>query len=480
MPGLSNSETSNFAPTDLAVPANLAAPQSRAAAATHSAPLGLYVHIPFCQRKCPYCDFNTYAGLENYFDETVTALCAEMARYRELDHLRAALGGRRVTSVFIGGGTPTTLSATQLSRLFAAMTDAFSLAPDCEITCEANPGTVDRAKFQHLRSLGVNRLSLGVQSFQPDELTFLGRIHDVVDVTRGVDAARAAGFDNINLDFIFGLPNQRRAAWSSTLDQALALEPEHLSLYSLIVEPNTPLHQWVASGRVAAPDEDVAADLYECAMARLADAGYVHYEVSNWAKGDAYRRPATRPGDVTGAGMDDPRIDGESEACSSYVCRHNLLYWRNQEYMGIGPGAHSHLRTIFEGNLGEDASRESSNIDPLDAGEAPVTRRWSNRKPVPGYIRRMMAGESVVFEEEKLSGAVSRGETMMMGLRLVHEGVAFDRFQTQHGCDLRAVFSEEVAHLTAAGLLAATPSRLRVTSKGLLFANQVAEAFLAA
>ncbi len=399
-------------------------------------PLGLYLHIPFCERKCPYCDFNTYAGLHDWFGQTVDALVQELLGWAEAPQLV----GRPVTSIFIGGGTPTVLDAPELTRLIQTVQQRFSLTTDCEITCEANPGTVDRPKFQLLRELGVNRLSLGVQSFQPDELAFLGRIHDVEDVERAFVAARAAGFDNINLDFIFGLPHQPVANWTATLEQALALGPDHLSAYSLIVEPNTPLHHWVESGRVAAPDDDEAAELYTLTLARLQDAGYGHYEISNWAKwGDA----------MGGAAGDNP----------AYASRHNLLYWRNQEYVGVGPGAHSHLFVTDE------------------AGRL-VSRRWSNRKPVPGYVKRVLGGKPIVEMEEVLTPRVSMGESMMLGLRLVHEGVGFDQFKAQHGVDLRTVFAADLARLTELGLLEVNDARVRATARGLLLGNQVAAAFL--
>lgn len=401
--------------------------------------LGLYLHVPFCERKCPYCDFNTYAGMQNWFGQTTEALSAEIASWA------APLAGRPVTSVFIGGGTPTVLDAKELSQLFAALDKHFTLASDCEITCEANPGTVDRAKFQHLRALGVNRLSMGVQSFHPDELAFLGRIHSVEDVDLAYDAARAAGFDNINLDFIFGLPHQPVEQWVATLDRAIALGPEHLSLYSLIVEPNTPLNHWVETGKVDAPDDDLAAEHYEVAMARLEAAGYVHYEVSNWARNDG------RSGDELVA-----------DSNPTYASRHNLLYWHNGEYVGIGPGAHSHLR-----------------VDP-PTGEirSKISRRWSNRKPVPGYVKRMLSGQSVVDMEETLPPRVSMGETMMLGLRLVREGVSFDRFATLHDIDLRAVFADELSRLQNWGLIVLDDQRVRLTKRGLLVGNQVFAEFL--
>jgi oxygen-independent coproporphyrinogen-3 oxidase len=391
--------------------------------------LGLYIHIPFCERKCPYCDFNTYAGLESRFQDLVAALAGEMARWRE------PLRGRTVSTIFIGGGTPTVLEEAQLAQIFAAVDANFQLAADCEITCEANPGTVDQAKFATLRRLGVNRLSMGVQSFQPQELAFLGRIHDVADVHNAFAAARAAGFDNINLDFIFGLPHQAPDDWENTLDQALQLAPEHLSLYSLIVEPDTPLYRWVQRGQVEAPDDDLAADLYELAIARLADAGYLQYEVSNWARGDG--------------GSETP----------AYACRHNLIYWRNDDYLGVGPGAHSHLHT-----------------PPQQSGAS--ERRWGNRKPVPGYIKRIRAGEPVEEFDEEIEPRLAMGETMMLGLRLLHEGVPRSRFAARHGRAVDDVFAEELRQLAERNLLTWDEHRVRLTPEGLLLGNRVFGAFL--
>ncbi len=391
------------------------------------APLGLYLHIPFCEKKCSYCDFNTYAGLQEHFQAMVDALCREMNRWHD------PLAARPLRSIFIGGGTPTVLSAPQLTQLFAAVRANFQLAADCEITCEANPGTVDRGKFQLLHDLGINRLSLGVQSFQPSELAFLGRIHSVADVLTAFATARDAGFTNINLDFIFGLPNQTLATWSATLDQALSLQPEHLSLYSLIVEPNTPLHHWVATGSIAAPDEDLAAEQYELAMTTLAAAGYGHYEVSNWAR----LLPGEQPTSV-------PR----------QASQHNLLYWRNQEYIGIGPGAHSHLR------------------------QTGVEYRWGNRKPVPSYIKRTLADQSVEAFREEIDPALAMGETMMLGLRVLPEGVRFAEFQARHGQELRTVFADELNYLQAAQLLIVDQERVRLSQQGLLFGNQVFARFL--
>lgn len=394
--------------------------------------LGLYIHIPFCEKKCPYCDFNTYAGLQSLFQATVAALCIEMEQWR------ASLSARPISSIFLGGGTPTVLTDQQLGQLFETVHRCFTLTPDCEITCEANPGTVDRPKFKTLHELGVNRLSLGVQSFQPQELQFLGRIHDVDDVLHAFTAARSAGFTNINLDFIFGLPDQPVANWEVTLEQALALAPEHLSLYSLIVEPNTPLQHWVKTGKVKEPDEDCAADLYEFAMTRLPEAGYHQYEVSNWAK---------------------TSIQEEGNLMPALASRHNLLYWRNHEYLGIGPGAHSHLRM------------------PIATGER-IGKRWGNCKSVPSYVKRVNAGESVEEFAEEIDARMAMGETMMLGLRLLDEGVAFRRFEHLHGVPLQTVFAEELAKLYAKHLLESDEARVHLTRRGLMVGNQVFAEFL--
>lgn len=406
-------------------------------------PFGLYIHIPFCEKKCPYCDFNTYAKLDTLFDAYVDALCLEIRRWGD------RLQRRPLHTIFLGGGTPTVLAERALTQIFETIHRAFAVTPGCEITSEANPGTVDRRKFAVLHRLGVNRLSMGVQSFQPQELAFLGRIHNVEDVYRAVDAAREAGFTNINLDFIFGLPNQAPQDWADTLERAIALDLQHLSLYSLIVEPETPLFHWVQSGRVAAPDDDQAALLYEMAMERMASAGYVQYEVSNWAK-EGERREEEKKG------------RREEENAPALACQHNLIYWRNQEYVGVGPGAHSFL------------GAQGIGLDRADA----VGLRWSNRKPVPGYIKRMAAGEPVEEFREEIDPATSMGETMMLGLRLVEEGVPLARFHRRYGVDLRQIYAEQIGRFTALELMTVDDARVRLTRRGLMVGNQIFAEFL--
>ncbi|HQF71678.1 MAG TPA: radical SAM family heme chaperone HemW, partial [Promineifilum sp.] len=248
----------------------------------------LYLHIPFCQQRCSYCDFNTYTTLGGLQAAYVAALATEI---RQVGALAAAAGDPRpaVRTIFLGGGTPSLLSPEQLGDILAAARAAFAIQPDAEITMEANPGTVSAGTLAAYRALGVNRLSFGVQSALPGELALLGRAHDFATAVEAVGLARAAGFDNLNLDLIYGLPGQSVADWSQTLAAVLGLaaaEPAitHISLYCLTIEPGTPMQRWLSGGAVPTPDADVAADQYELAGRELAAAGFDHYEISNWAR----------------------------------------------------------------------------------------------------------------------------------------------------------------------------------------------------
>jgi putative oxygen-independent coproporphyrinogen III oxidase len=393
-------------------------------------PLALYLHIPFCAVRCAYCDFNTYAGLERLYEPYAAALIGEIRR------AGAERGRPPVRTIFVGGGTPTVLPSDLFASVLDACQEAFDVAPDAEITSEANPGTVDQAHFAALARMGVNRLSMGVQSFDDAELRWLGRMHSAAEAEVAFDAARTAGFANINLDFIFGLPDQDPAAWVRTLARAIDLAPEHLSLYSLTVEPGTPLFEQARRGAIAEPDDDLAADLYTLACDALAAGGYEQYEISNWGRDDG---PST--------------ID---HAVSSIVyrpssaCRHNLVYWRNEPYLGFGAGAHSF------------------------AGE----RRWWNVKPVPEYIRRIAAGQTPEREGEIIDRRLAMGETMMLGLRLVQEGVADTRFRARFGVGLDETFGAEIAGLIRRDLLERLPDRVRLTPAGRLLGNQVFAEFL--
>jgi len=386
-----------------------------------STSLALYVHIAFCQAKCPYCDFNSYAGLERLMAPYVDTLIAEMALWREPTR------DARVTSVFFGGGTPSFLPLADTERIVAAIRRSFRLAPAAEITVEANPGSSDSARLAGLRRIGFNRLSLGVQSFQNDELRLLGRIHSAAEAREAYRAARRSGFENVNLDLIYGLPAQPLAAWQRTLSEAIALRPEHLSLYALTLEEGTPLAADVAGGRLPAPDPDLAADMYLWAGEALAAAGYQQYEISNWAL----------PG---------------------YRCRHNLVYWRNQPYLGLGAGAHSCL----------DGYRFAAVRDPRayirDVAAA-------GARPLGGDLPSFLAGLPHLEDVVRVTDARAMAETAILGLRLV-EGLSLAAFRRRFGVGFLSVYGPAVAELANLGLLERANGRLRLTASGRLLSNE--------
>ncbi|CAA9567681.1 MAG: Hypothetical radical SAM family enzyme in heat shock gene cluster, similarity with CPO of BS HemN-type, partial [uncultured Thermomicrobiales bacterium] len=382
------------------------------------APFGIYLHVPFCVHKCRYCDFVTYAGREALIPAYVDALVGEI----ESAPRRWGATLPPASSVFWGGGTPSLLPPDAFARVHGAIERSFGWrgrGAGVEITVEANPETVDEAYWTGLRAGGVNRVSLGVQSFDPAGLRALDRAHDTAGAVRALGAARAAGIGNVSLDLIFGWAGQTGVAWEADLNRALALAPEHLSLYALTVEERTPLAADIARGRVPAPDDDRQADFYEAAVARLDAAGYEGYEISNWA-----RRPA--PGEPPGR----------------WRSRHNSLYWRNGEYLGFGVGAHSHFRG----------------------------RRFGNGNLVRKYIAQVATGEQALAFEETIDGTGAMGETMMLGLRLA-EGVSRDAFRARHGHALDTVYGTEVAELVALGALEDVGDAVRLTGRGRLVAN---------
>ena len=408
--------------------------------------VALYVHVPFCRARCAYCDFNTYAGLESLLPAYVAAAC------REIEVAGDRWGYLAVPTVYLGGGTPSILPIELLAELFQASRSAFYVPEDAEISLEANPGTVGREELHGLREVGINRLSLGVQSTHDDELHLLGRIHTWGQAVETVNVARASGFDNLNLDFIFGLPGQTLARWRETLKTALSLEPEHLSLYALSVEEGTPLARQIASGELPAPDEDLAADMYELAEEMLTGAGFFHYEISNWARrGDTGQLTTIEPRDWW------PESQTSSETVSPYVCRHNLTYWRNELWLGVGAGAHSWLNG----------------------------RRWANVRHPQEYIAALTQGDEPGSapacvppgEAETIDKQLEMGETMMMGLRLA-EGMDDARFRARFGVGLEAAFGKVLARLQDQGLLSWDGHTTRLTARGRLLGNQVFASFV--
>jgi putative oxygen-independent coproporphyrinogen III oxidase len=321
---------------------------------------GLYVHIPFCLTRCGYCDFNTYAGLDHLSGRYVEALMAEA------DLAAAEWSGAPFASLFMGGGTPTTLPAAGIRRLLERFRRAFGFEADAEVTSEANPDTVDQAYLAELREAGVNRLSIGLQSFDPSVLKALERIHSAESARSAFHAARRAGFESVNLDLIYGADGETLESWRRTVSEAIALEPEHLSCYALTIEPATSLGRKVAAGVVPAPDPDVQAEMYEAACSLLVDAGYEHYEISNWAK----------PG---------------------HRSVHNMGYWEGRPYLGLGAGAHSYRDGV----------------------------RWWNVRPPQQYLEEVEARRLPLGGSESLGERERSMERLLLGLR-VSDGVPMD------------------------------------------------------
>ena len=315
-------------------------------------PAGLYVHVPFCLTRCGYCDFNTYAGLGHLAKAYVGALV------REAELHTAGWAEVPFVSVFLGGGTPTTLEPRVLGDLLERLRGLFAVAADAEVTVEANPDTVDERSVAELRARGVTRLSLGVQSFDPAVLAALERLHPAASARAAFAAARRAGFDDVNLDLIYGAAGETPASWRRTLEEAAALGPDHVSAYALTIEPGTPLGRRVAAGLVPPPDPDLQAEMYALGCSLLGEAGLEHYEVSNWA------RPGRR-------------------------CVHNLGYWEGRPYLGLGAGAHSY--------------RDG--------------RRWWNVRHPARYVEEASAGRSPVGGEEALTERERKLERLLLGLR---------------------------------------------------------------
>lgn len=384
--------------------------------------IGLYVHIPFCTAKCGYCDFNSYANHEHLIPSYAQTLVREASLWAR------TVGDRAVETVFFGGGTPSLNPMPEMQGILDGLREHFRIAPDAEISLEANPGSLSTEYLRGLREMGFNRLSIGVQSFDDEELVALDRIHSGEDARRAFASARAAGFENVNLDFIYGLPGQPLAKWQRTLEAALALAPEHLSLYALTIEEGTPLARDVARGRVAAPDPDIQAEHYEWTEARLARAGYEHYEISNWA----------RPG---------------------HRCKHNLVYWQNREYLGLGAGAHSFL----------DGVRFSNVLLPNRYGEL-VDEAAAALASGVVPMRHVVSGETI-------TPSLAMSDTLILGLRLV-EGVALAEFRARHGCDADAACGDVLREFEGYGILERTPTHLRLTPRGRLLSNELFQRLL--
>jgi oxygen-independent coproporphyrinogen III oxidase len=383
-------------------------------------PFSLYIHIPYCISKCPYCDFNSHVVAEIPERAYTDSLIQELNHYAELDAWR----GRMIQSIFFGGGTPSTFHPASIGSILERVAARWGLLSDCEITLEANPGTVDSANFQGYRACGVNRISVGVQSFQPRLLKFLGRVHSAGEAKKAIRVVQAAGFDNFSLDLIYANPSQTLTDLAADLETALSFQSPHLSAYNLTIEEGTPFHHEFRSGRIKLLTEEEEIAMAELIEQRLNNAGLHRYEISNYA----------RPG---------------------FYSRHNANYWRGGDYLGLGAGAHSYKKMNAAGVLG---------------------RRWSNEKNPGRYITNISDTKAAVADSEDIDLAKAAGESMFLGLRMT-EGVSSEIFRNRFGKTPVELYPQ-ISTWRDGQLIEEEAGFLRLTSKGLMVANSIFVQFM--
>lgn len=368
----------------------------------------LYVHIPFCIKKCNYCDFVSYSGLEARHGDYTKALLAEMGLYR----------GQRLRTVYIGGGTPTCMDSIYVSRILKGIGHFFDISCCKEMSIEANPCTLTEEMLLCLKENGVNRLSIGLQSWNPRELNTLGRSHSVRDFLKSYTMARELGFDNINIDLMFGLPDQTMNSWGNTLRRVTDLNPEHLSCYSLIIEEGTKLHSMIKKGLLREPEPELDRAMYHYGVNYLLNKGYNRYEISNFAR------------------------EGKE-------CIHNLSYWNNSPYIGIGVAAHSYSDGI---------------------------RRW-NTKDIYKYLNMLKTNQPAAEGFEQLSPKERIFEAIFLKFR-TPQGINFEEFEQRFGKDFRNLFGEQIARLKNNGFIETNGENLWLTPKGIDLSNSVFIEFL--
>lgn len=371
---------------------------------------GIYLHIPFCKSRCSYCDFATDVYRDNdAVDRYVAALCSEIAMYV------GSAPTADIDTIYLGGGTPSLLKPEQVGRILTAVTDKFQIKSDAEITMEMNPATVTLESLKAFRELGVNRASFGVQTFDNRSLKLLARGHDANDARLTFDLLREAGFNNVSFDLIAGLPGQTLKAWEHNLDEAVCMQPEHLSLYLLEIHEGTPLAEQIRGGRQPLPDPELAAEMYELMLDKLSAAGYEQYEISNFS----------RPG---------------------YESRHNTKYWMLDPVIGFGVSAHS-----FNGR-----------------------QRFANERDTARYVNAIASRNTAEVMREDINIA---SEFVFLGLRL-ENGVDRACFESRFGFDLMQKYRQEIQDLIGDGLVDAARDRLRLTLKGKLYSNEVFAVFV--
>lgn len=374
--------------------------------------LSLYIHIPFCAKKCLYCDFPSWQGCESYFEDYTESLLNEIKNgeriYSDYD----------ISTIFIGGGTPTVLSPKLLGKITDAVLERYNVESNAEITSEANPGTVDGYKLKEMKAMGINRLSFGVQAWQNNILKALGRIHDRETFLKNLDEAKNAGFENINCDLMFSLPNQTFKDWMETLENFSKLDIQHISAYSLIVEDGTPFKKMQEEGRLLLPDEETDRKMYSAANEILAKNGFERYEISNFAK-------------------------------NGFESRHNITYWETRPYIGFGLGSHSYFQA----------------------------ERYNNTYDLKEYIAANGDAKKLRENKEILTDKEKEEEFMFMGLRM-KKGISTDEFSRRFGRDIYSVYGEKIEELLDEKLIEKKENRIMLTERGTDVSNIVFERFI--
>ena len=374
---------------------------------------GVYIHIPFCRARCSYCDFATGMYEGDLANRYVSAVVREIEDWREI------VATNEADTLYFGGGTPSLLTAEQVSQILEGIHPHFQLASRPETTIEINPGELDSSRLQAFHHLGINRASFGAQTFDDRQLRQLGRTHTSDDIRKTLQYLREAGFENINFDLIAGLPGQTLENWQRNLSEALALRPEHLSLYLLDVHEGTPLAEQIRRGAQPKPDDDLAAEMYRVMIENVCGAGYEHYEISNFC-------------------------------LSGFESRHNTKYWSGAPYYGFGCSAHSY-----------------------DGGR----RRWANQRDTAMYVSLIEGGESPIVERTSLSEDDARAESLFLGLRLM-KGLYLSEYRSRFGTDLRDQYKVDLDRLREAGLIEIDEELLRLTTRGALLSNEVLATFV--
>lgn len=374
--------------------------------------IGLYVHIPYCRQKCSYCDFNSYASMEGTVPEYFNALNNEISSYSDM------LQGFTVKTVFMGGGTPSYVDSKYMHQLMSSLNRHMNIEGDAEISIETNPGTLTEKKLSVYREAGINRLSIGLQAWQNSLLKYLGRIHNIEDFITNYKLALKAGFNNINVDLIFGIPGQSIKDWTDTIDNISQLDITHLSCYSLKIEEGTPFGLQLEKGKLKAVEDELDREMYWIAIEKLRNNGFKQYEISNFAR-------------------------------EGYECRHNLVYWNAEEYVGFGAGAHSYFNK----------------------------KRFNNVGDIHRYSSLINNNESTIENVQAIDEQDSMSEYMILRLRLV-EGVLSKDFEQRFGVALSTKYSKQIERLVSSGLADFNGNKLRLTQKGLDLANQALVEFI--